>query len=50
MPIIEPIENTRQRHVSCPLVASASAVAPCAATGAIGNGSRSTSDVRRNIA
>ena len=47
IPTIEPMEKTRHRHDSSLLPASANAVAPPAATGAIGNGSRSTSEVMR---
>ena len=46
--MIVPVEKTRQRHDSSLVDASASAVAPDAAMGASGNGSRSTSDVTRN--
>src|SRR5437879_1305637 len=42
-----PMENTLQRHEPSFVAASARAVAPDAATGAIGNGSFSTSDVTR---
>ena len=51
-PSIPPIETTRHRHESpwplAPSDESASAVTPKAPTGAIGNGSFSTSDVTRN--